>query len=586
MKVTVLNGRGLHCKEFNKDVHPYCVLQTGSSTSQTKPIGSTSDPQWNEEFILEVEPDDSEVLSFSIWHKNVGKRDVVIGYAFVDFGNLAEGERTTINIQLQGIYAGEVKLNIVPLYETTSSKLKRFQRQLTLLDHDESNREETNRLQSEKIQQLEAMNDQLRRANKKLEEERRLVKEYDIVSPTNPNIANSVHQDDGDGRFLSEHCNPDAEEEFDIISQYDIDKASCEHTISGIYSFQGNSHTNSQVGNIAVEGVTPVRRGSDLLRRLCAKVNGLEDENSELQFFIQQTVAGAEKETAEETDNLECFNECQYCGGAIKGDVAQLRHLKYQNDTTITLLKQIISSFADPVIGEGFATIDRDIDDDEGEFDLDSGQYENETVSGEEEGDKTVSLKTLNDQDILSMKEYFWDEYLPISTAPSNEDFQQQSREEIVGKGGESATEDITDDIDEFITNNYTSFKLGTHLLTRSQIMEENNHFKEMNIRLIKENEEVRECMQLLQSQVRNLQQSNCMNGITGSADIQPSCIKDDSFSETSGEQDEDGKLSMYKTNTETIVAHDIECVCEGGDERGSGDDSFKSPSLHHLTPT
>lgn len=135
LRVSVVNGRGLKCNDTKKEVTAYCLLQLGKNSFETKTIPKQSNREWNEDFMFDVTPG-CEVLSFSIWHKKTLQNDAVIGYAFVDFGSCKRNEKTSINIQLMGIYSGEVNLVVLPMYETTASKVERLEHKIMMLTYE------------------------------------------------------------------------------------------------------------------------------------------------------------------------------------------------------------------------------------------------------------------------------------------------------------------------------------------------------------------------------------------------------------------------------------------------------------------
>ena len=137
LKVTVLNGRDLKCKDTIKEITPFCLLQLGSTSHQTRYISSNANPEWNEDFVFDV-TSGYEVLLLSIWHKNILRDDVVIGHAFVDCGICKLGEGITITVQLMGIFSGVIHLLVTPLYETMASKIEKMGQKIDLLTYEAS----------------------------------------------------------------------------------------------------------------------------------------------------------------------------------------------------------------------------------------------------------------------------------------------------------------------------------------------------------------------------------------------------------------------------------------------------------------
>ena len=93
LKVKVVNGRGLQNKETLSTSDPYCLLELGGQSKKTKHISSNLNPDWNEEFVLNVKPGE-DVVSLSIWDKNTIKKDNFMGYSYVTFDDCKKGQST------------------------------------------------------------------------------------------------------------------------------------------------------------------------------------------------------------------------------------------------------------------------------------------------------------------------------------------------------------------------------------------------------------------------------------------------------------------------------------------------------------
>ena len=72
LKVKVVNGRGLQNKETLSTSDPYYMVELGEQMQKTKYVSSNLNPDWNEEFVLNVKPG-QDVVSLSIWDKNTIK---------------------------------------------------------------------------------------------------------------------------------------------------------------------------------------------------------------------------------------------------------------------------------------------------------------------------------------------------------------------------------------------------------------------------------------------------------------------------------------------------------------------------------
>ena len=56
LKVKVVNGRCLQNKETLSTSDPYCMVELGEQMQKTKYVSSNLNPDWNEEFFLNVKP--------------------------------------------------------------------------------------------------------------------------------------------------------------------------------------------------------------------------------------------------------------------------------------------------------------------------------------------------------------------------------------------------------------------------------------------------------------------------------------------------------------------------------------------------
>ena len=93
LKVKVVNGRGLQNKETLSTSGPYYMVELGEQMQKTKYVSSNLNPDWNEEFVLNVKPG-QDVVSLSIWDKNTIKKDYFMGYSFISFQDCKKGECT------------------------------------------------------------------------------------------------------------------------------------------------------------------------------------------------------------------------------------------------------------------------------------------------------------------------------------------------------------------------------------------------------------------------------------------------------------------------------------------------------------
>ena len=91
LKVKVVNGRGLQNKETLSTSDPYYMVELGEQMQKTKYVSSNLNPDWNEEFVLNVKPG-QDVVSLSIWDKNTIKKYYFMGYPFISFQDCKKGE--------------------------------------------------------------------------------------------------------------------------------------------------------------------------------------------------------------------------------------------------------------------------------------------------------------------------------------------------------------------------------------------------------------------------------------------------------------------------------------------------------------
>jgi len=128
--------------------NPFVKLKLGPQKVKTKTLPKSSNPKWNQTFVLQVDNPQVDVINLTLCDQEKINRDVILGEAVVRLADLVKDDEKTLFVQLSGMAetdsgktkaTGEVKVNLTlidwetdaPLSTTIKDKKRR---PLTLQD--------------------------------------------------------------------------------------------------------------------------------------------------------------------------------------------------------------------------------------------------------------------------------------------------------------------------------------------------------------------------------------------------------------------------------------------------------------------
>lgn len=378
--------------------------------------------------------------------------------------------------------------------------------------------------------------------------------DFDIISERDVSIDNySCSEDLGGGGGMRRGDFPDGNHNIEYKNNMLLTLINWERRLTESINLYEKNETKNHEKCKKVKEKNKIRQLFNDYSNLVNKVVELENENTELKFLIHNM----KLKNDEELNTL-------------------IQHLKDEEDTSQELIKNITvkeldsaSKFCHEMNNDHFT--DR------------SNSWNNEnsiesSTSDDDEKSKTktnvdecrVHDKSADEPDVI--REYYWDEYLPIST--KHFDINNNKN----GGGGCGGSEnDVIDDDDysddfnddddddirffsrptyDFRFTNTLILRSDPELYTKSDIEEDNEHFKDLNIRLIRENEELDGCLQILQVQVKNLKkiQSVLLDQLVKRA---PTCMREmlEQASDEKSNSHEEGEedISLCKTRLGAI---------------------------------
>ncbi|XP_071964600.1 multiple C2 and transmembrane domain-containing protein 1-like isoform X3 [Antedon mediterranea] len=99
--VTILEGRNLIPMDDNGLSDPYIKFKLGSEKYKSKVENKTLNPHWMEQFDLHLYDDQSNILELSVWDKDVGAKDDIMGRAAIDLNELKKEVTHNIEQELE-----------------------------------------------------------------------------------------------------------------------------------------------------------------------------------------------------------------------------------------------------------------------------------------------------------------------------------------------------------------------------------------------------------------------------------------------------------------------------------------------------
>ncbi|XP_033099872.1 multiple C2 and transmembrane domain-containing protein 1-like isoform X9 [Anneissia japonica] len=99
--ITLLEGRNLIPMDDNGLSDPYIKFKLGHEKYKSKVENKTLNPHWMEQFDLHLYDDQSNILELSVWDKDVGARDEIMGRSTIDLNELKKEVTHNIEQELE-----------------------------------------------------------------------------------------------------------------------------------------------------------------------------------------------------------------------------------------------------------------------------------------------------------------------------------------------------------------------------------------------------------------------------------------------------------------------------------------------------
>ncbi|KAG1971425.1 multiple C2 and transmembrane domain-containing protein [Pimephales promelas] len=101
VSIRLIEGRNLIPMDQNGFSDPYVKFKLGSQKYKSKTIPKTLNPQWMEQFDLNLFDEEGGVLDISVWDKDIGMRDDFIGQCQLDLSKLSREKTHKLELDLE-----------------------------------------------------------------------------------------------------------------------------------------------------------------------------------------------------------------------------------------------------------------------------------------------------------------------------------------------------------------------------------------------------------------------------------------------------------------------------------------------------
>ncbi|KAJ7988388.1 hypothetical protein DPEC_G00323030 [Dallia pectoralis] len=131
VSISLIEGLDLCPMDPNGLSDPYAKFRLGNQKYKSKTVPKTLCPQWREQFELNLYEETDGVLDISVWDKDTGRRDDLIGGCSLDLSTLAKEHTHRLELPLEGSKGSVVLLVTL----TASSHVPISDLSLILLDN-------------------------------------------------------------------------------------------------------------------------------------------------------------------------------------------------------------------------------------------------------------------------------------------------------------------------------------------------------------------------------------------------------------------------------------------------------------------
>ena len=99
LKVLLVKGKDLQKKDKFSKSDPYATIQIEDTTHKTKTVKNNHSPEWNHEFDIKVDSNESAIVHIEVFNKKTFGKDDSLGVADIEVGKLLDAGELWIDLQ-------------------------------------------------------------------------------------------------------------------------------------------------------------------------------------------------------------------------------------------------------------------------------------------------------------------------------------------------------------------------------------------------------------------------------------------------------------------------------------------------------
>ncbi|KAM4052096.1 multiple C2 and transmembrane domain-containing protein 1 isoform 7-T7 [Anomaloglossus baeobatrachus] len=101
VSITLIEGQDLKAMDTNGLSDPYVKFRLGHQKYKSKTLPKTLNPQWREQFNMQLFEEHGGIIDITVWDKDAGKRDDFIGRCQVDLSALSKEQTHKLKLNLE-----------------------------------------------------------------------------------------------------------------------------------------------------------------------------------------------------------------------------------------------------------------------------------------------------------------------------------------------------------------------------------------------------------------------------------------------------------------------------------------------------
>ncbi|XP_044131936.1 multiple C2 and transmembrane domain-containing protein 1 isoform X1 [Bufo gargarizans] len=101
VSITLIEGQDLKAMDANGLSDPYVKFRLGHQKYKSKTLPKTLNPQWREQFNMNLFEEQGGIIDITVWDKDAGKRDDFIGRCQVDLSALSKEQTHKLKLNLE-----------------------------------------------------------------------------------------------------------------------------------------------------------------------------------------------------------------------------------------------------------------------------------------------------------------------------------------------------------------------------------------------------------------------------------------------------------------------------------------------------